>query len=139
MIFLCIAAATAVAAAVQPAAQPAPSVQLRNGATVVGAHAEDGTEAFLGMRYAEPPTGELRFAPPRPLRVPAPGTVINASAFGSPCIQAADPSQQPDPEAPWMDEDCLFINAWRPAAIPPTSASLAPWTMSAPLPTMRPA
>lgn len=82
--------------------------------------------AFLGIPYAEPPTGNHRFAPPRP-KSPSPGDSsshpINASAFSGPCPQAYQPSNQ----SIWsilpyeiynpaqMSEDCLSVNVWAPA------------------------
>eukprot|EP00937_MAST-01D_sp_MAST-1D-sp2_P007483 g7483.t1 len=114
------------------AAAQRPTATLAGGGRVVGVPSSKalGVDAFLGMRYAEPPLGELRFAPPRPARTPAPGHEFDASSFGAPCIQAADPSEQPQPEAPPMAEDCLFINAWVPrrnaSAPSPAPAPLRP-------------
>ncbi|KAL4976884.1 Alpha/Beta hydrolase protein [Aspergillus desertorum] len=77
--------------------------------------------AFLGIPYGEPPTGDLRFAPPQP-RTPAQHP-INASTFGAPCPQV----YSYDTESIWsvlpyriwnaeeMSEDCLFVNVWAPA------------------------
>eukprot|EP00854_Cymbomonas_tetramitiformis_P017895 gene17895-21307_t len=76
---------------------------------------EDGWEVFKGIPYAEAPVKDLRFAPAQPV---APWrTQLDATAFRSPCLQdpRADPSQQPNPEAPPPSEDCLFLNIWRPA------------------------
>lgn len=77
--------------------------------------------AFLGVRYAEPPTGALRFAPPRPKS--STDSPINASSFGGPCPQVYDrdmqsiygvlPFQIWNPEQ--MTEDCLSVNIWTPS------------------------
>ncbi|KAL2870549.1 Alpha/Beta hydrolase protein [Aspergillus lucknowensis] len=77
--------------------------------------------AFLGIPYAEAPTGDLRFAPPReksPSHSP-----IDASKYGPPCPQLYNPSNQSIwdvlPYGPWntadMTEDCLSINVWTPS------------------------
>jgi len=76
----------------------------------------DGVRAFLGIPYAAPPVGPLRFAAPVPPDAWA--GERDAGAFGP-----AAP-QQPDalvtrlglfPEGP-QAEDCLTLNVWTPAA-----------------------
>ena len=49
----------------------------------------DGTRAFLGIPYARPPVGPLRFAAPKPAP-PWQGT-FEAPAFGPKCPQPKDP------------------------------------------------
>ncbi|MEV7791170.1 carboxylesterase family protein [Streptomyces sp. NPDC087512] len=59
--------------------------------------------AFRGVPYAEPPTGELRFASPRP---PAPWRgVRDATRFSPPFVQAAPAHSS---------EDALYANVWTP-------------------------
>ena len=60
---------------------------------------------FLGVPYAEPPTGELRFKDPR--RKPRWSEPFNASSFGSPCPQFRGGVAS-------GREDCLFINVFTP-------------------------
>ena len=79
-----------------------------------------GADAFLGIPYARPPVGDLRFAPAQP-PTPWNGT-RNASSYGAPCYQTAgvweqDPNEHPDPSAPKPSEDCLFINIFRPSRV----------------------
>ncbi|MBL0728404.1 carboxylesterase/lipase family protein [Piscinibacter sp. HJYY11] len=65
----------------------------------------EGVARFLGIPYAAPPVGALRWRPPQPpLRWDA---VRPATAFGSPCVQSA---MQEGPGS----EDCLFLNVWTP-------------------------
>ena len=70
--------------------------------------------AFRGIRYAQPPTGPLRWRPP--LRPSAWNGVYEAAEFGPACIQ---PLPAPDSvyldEPARMSEDCLFLNVWKPA------------------------
>jgi para-nitrobenzyl esterase len=71
-----------------------------------------GALAFKGLRYAAPPVGERRFAPPAPVE-PWSG-VAGAVELGPSCPQ---PQQRP---AGWShelleDEDCLRLNVWTPA------------------------
>ena len=77
----------------------------------------DGVALFRGIRYAQPPVGELRFMPPVP---PPSGGVHDASAFGPISIQDIDPLPLALPGtennfyAPGAvaSEDCLNLNIW---------------------------
>ena len=75
---------------------------------------QDATQAFLGIPYAAPPTGALRFQSPKPPRTWR--GVREATAFGPSAIQMIDPMVSwiyTLPEA--MSEDCLSLNVWAPA------------------------
>ncbi|XP_074023811.1 LOW QUALITY PROTEIN: acetylcholinesterase, partial [Numenius arquata] len=81
--------------------------------------------AFLGIPYAEPPLGPLRFRPPPPR--PAGGGVLDASSHRHACYQAVDTmfpgfggSEMWNPNRE-MSEDCLYLNVWVPRGPPPTS------------------
>ncbi|KAF7330244.1 Carboxylic ester hydrolase [Mycena venus] len=69
-----------------------------------------GTEKWLGIPFAEPPVGPLRFKAPVPISKTLSG-VQNASAFGNACPQP--PNSNPGLGAP-IAEDCLYFNVWRP-------------------------
>ena len=62
--------------------------------------------AFRGIRYAQPPLGQLRFA--QPLPYPAFTETVDAASFGPSCIQP------PSASLPTYSEDCLSLNIWRP-------------------------
>ena len=63
---------------------------------------------YLGIPYAAPPVGRLRWQPPQP---PAPWHGIRAaSRFAAHCPQAASPFGHAS-----LSEDCLFLNVFSPA------------------------
>lgn len=72
---------------------------------------EGRTAVWRGIRYAEPPVGALRWRAPVPA-APWSG-VADATAFGGTSPQIPNPAvpQGPAPQ----DEDCLFLNVWRPS------------------------
>lgn len=72
------------------------------------------THAWLGIPYATPPVGELRWKAPLPVN-PWQGT-FEATDYGSPCIQfwgvlAAQDGERGDLLG---QEDCLTLNVWAP-------------------------
>jgi para-nitrobenzyl esterase len=71
---------------------------------------DDGrVAAWKGVRYAAPPTGDLRWRAPQP---PEPWReVADASAFGPACPQPVEPRIPIDLGAPQGD-DCLTLNIW---------------------------
>ena len=86
------------------------SVTLKQG-VVTGLQSAAVTR-FLGLRYAQPPTGALRFAAPEPL---GPQPPFDATQAGPVCPQR--PSRlrivMGDFEAT-QDEDCLRLSVWTP-------------------------
>ena len=90
---------------------------------VIGHAASNTTQVseYLGIPFAKPPLGNLRFAPPEPYSSKAD---INASKFGADC--AATLTQVPGflplqlrsllgslgQAGDRLDEDCLFLNVW---------------------------
>ncbi len=74
----------------------------------------NGVDSFLGIRYAKAPTGALRWMPPQPPN--AWGGVKQATSFGGACPQVANTNSPLT-----LNEDCLFLNVWRPAGAAATS------------------
>jgi para-nitrobenzyl esterase len=79
---------------------------------VRGAEIADGVLSWCGIPYAAPPVGELRLRPPAP--PPAWSGVRDALAYGD---RAPQPEPLPEPGAPPMAEDCLFLNVTAPAGV----------------------
>ncbi|XP_061475123.1 acetylcholinesterase-like [Rhineura floridana] len=84
--------------------------------------------AFLGIPYAEPPLGKLRFQKPIPHHPWS--HVLEATSFGNSCPQIIL-SSYPDAET-WTantprSEDCLFLNIWMPHPQPSNPAAVLVW------------
>lgn len=89
-----------------------PSVELQNG-TYYGIHSSTyKQDFFLGMPYAQPPLGNLRFRHPQPLNTTW-DEPRNATTYQTPCYG------YPYPVGPLLggSDDCLTINVVRPAGI----------------------
>ncbi|KAJ8314633.1 hypothetical protein KUTeg_006783 [Tegillarca granosa] len=71
-----------------------------------------GVLKFLGIPYALPPVGDLRFSKPR--RYPDFQSPFNASNLGPGCPQNAFLSSTWIPGPTIFDEDCLFLNIFVP-------------------------
>jgi para-nitrobenzyl esterase len=70
--------------------------------------------AFLGIPYAAPPLGDLRWRPPQPA---APWTgARRATKFGARCMQKPVFGDMAFRDL-GHNEDCLFLNVWTPASV----------------------
>uniref|UniRef100_A0AAU7E2K7 Carboxylic ester hydrolase n=1 Tax=Cupiennius salei TaxID=6928 RepID=A0AAU7E2K7_CUPSA len=74
----------------------------------------DDVEAFLGIPYAEPPVGDLRFAKPVPKK--RWDKILDASTLPPPCVQFSMGPYYFMPDITNMSEDCLYLNIWNPKA-----------------------
>lgn len=79
-----------------------PAVTLPDGSTALGGTVGQVAH-FKGLRYAQPPVGDLRWAPPVSYVNPNPSDAIDATNYGSVCTQSN-----------WGggSEDCLFLNVY---------------------------
>jgi para-nitrobenzyl esterase len=79
---------------------------------------EGKVRAYLGMPYAAPPVGDLRWKAPQPAAKWA--GVRDATNFGSHCAQNFVFEDMIFPD-PGPSEDCLFVNVYVPAEATPQS------------------
>ncbi|WP_349867499.1 carboxylesterase/lipase family protein [Leifsonia sp. WHRI 6310E] len=84
-------------------------VRIRTGA--VRGVAGERASVWKGIRYAQPPIGARRWRAPVAAE-PWEG-VADATAFGAAAPQQLNPGISLGPDAE-LDEDCLFLNVWRP-------------------------
>ena len=107
LVAACLAGAIGLGTIAARAADPdaaTPSVRTDDG--IVTGLSQGQVAAFLGIPYATPPVGDLRFRPPQPH---APWSApLAATAYGSPCPQTARL------HSPSTNEDCLFLNVFAP-------------------------
>ena len=93
-------------------AAPDGQVQIANGMLEGTAAKTPGVRAYLGIPYAAPPVGDLRWKAPQPA---ANWTgVQKADHFGQHCVQANVFGNMVFEDA-GMGEDCLNLNVWTPA------------------------
>jgi para-nitrobenzyl esterase len=87
-----------------------PTVKIRQGK--LEGKQDGAVRAFLGIPYAAPPVGPLRWHPPLPAA--AWSGMRQATTFGSHCMQ---PNLYSDMifRDPGISEDCLTLNVWTPA------------------------
>ena len=100
--------------AAPPGADPASRRALPAG-EVVGFTGTYGSHAWLGIPYAEPPVGALRWRAPRP--APPWNGTREALASGQPCTQLSSVFSGEDRSndgRPIGGEDCLYLNVWAP-------------------------
>jgi para-nitrobenzyl esterase len=78
---------------------------------ICGVTTGNGVNEWLGVPFAAPPVGALRWAPPQPHAQWA--TTLEATSFANECLQPAGAKSGPAP--PGSSEDCLYLNVYAPA------------------------
>jgi para-nitrobenzyl esterase len=91
------------------------SVRVDGGLVSGVTDARTGITAFKGIPFAAPPTGDLRWRPPAPVK--AWTGVRSGDKYSAPCLQPAFPGGTAEideilrlPGTP--NEDCLYLNVW---------------------------
>ncbi|MEC3976964.1 carboxylesterase/lipase family protein [Amycolatopsis sp. H20-H5] len=82
----------------------------------------DEVTTFLGIPYAAPPVGSLRWRPPAPAA--RWDGVRDATRFGNAAIQTADTGMDLRAQ---QSEDCLYLNIWAPAETEEASLPVMFW------------
>ncbi len=82
---------------------------------LAGTHS-NAVETFLGVPFARPPIGDLRWQPAQPVERSA--TPLKADRLGASCMQKLSRSHLPWTEEFMVQneasEDCLYLNIWAP-------------------------
>lgn len=97
-----------------PAAASAAAPELDSTLGPIEGLVQDGTDQFLGVPFAQPPIGALRFAPPAPLTSWTEPLKATATATRCSAPSGGDGVRL-------VNEDCLYLNVYRPAGTKPDS------------------
>ena len=89
---------------------------MTSGGLVSGVPLPAGIHVYLGIPFAAPPVGPLRWKEPQPPERWS--GVRKAYTFGDVCMQRSAPKRVPVnvavdlPDSPKASEDCLYLNVW---------------------------
>jgi para-nitrobenzyl esterase len=123
--YLCGFAGIALLALASPAQASDDLVVKTDWGKVQGKMSADGqARDFLGIPFAAPPIGPLRWKPPQP--APKWHGVRQATSFGSRCMQQTHYADMVFRD-PGESEDCLTLNVWTPAGKPKGKLPVMVW------------
>ena len=118
---LALVAASAMASTL--AAQEPKPVRTQSG--LVQGTSENGVAVYLGVPFAAPPSGDLRWRAPQP--VAAWTGVRNADRFAPACMQNPVVNRTLGLDPVSTSEDCLYLNVWTPAKSPRDHLAVMVW------------
>jgi para-nitrobenzyl esterase len=98
--------------------------QVKTAAGVVEGRADGSVSVFLGIPYAAPPVGDLRWRAPMPAAKWS--GIRKAAEFGSHCMQGKVFGDMKFRD-PGGSEDCLTLNVWVPAKTPAAKLPVMVW------------
>ncbi|KAF7514498.1 hypothetical protein G7054_g15263 [Neopestalotiopsis clavispora] len=104
-----------------PSAAYAPSASTKNGTYLGKTNVHYNQDEFLGIPYAQPPVGDLRFRGPASLNESW-SEERNATEYSPICVGYGSDSNYYE-----SSEDCLTINIVRPAGIPTEPLPVLVW------------
>ena len=117
------------------AAATQPSTTLSDGSIINGFYVKN-TDAYRGIPYAAPPTGDNRFRPPQPAS--SWNTPLAATKYGASCLQMGSPPKNnvSGLTPAWntlnlteSSEDCLYLNVYTPTTITATTQKKSATTL----------
>jgi para-nitrobenzyl esterase len=102
---------------------PFATVQIDTGS--IKGFEKDGIRTYLGIPYAAPPVGDLRWRPPQPAA--SWEGVRECKEYGPACPQVRLPRKMGGVGLEKMSEDCLYLNVWSPAKDPSDLLPVMVW------------
>jgi carboxylesterase type B len=99
--------------------KPPTAFDVKHNVTYTGLK-RNGIDVFLGVHFGQDTGGQRRFKPPQLAR-PAPGSRVNATAYGPACPQTPGLAFPPLilTDVTDVSEDCLHLNIARPSGTKP--------------------
>ena len=104
---LVLLTATALAGVTVASAAPQGGAQLSAQQMARSRNRKNGVNKFLGIPYAAPPVGDLRWMPPAPA---AHHALLDATEFANTCPQVTELGAFAGPSS--TTEDCLYLNVF---------------------------
>jgi para-nitrobenzyl esterase len=98
--------------------------QVKSGSGIVEGKKNGAVDVFLGIPYAAPPVGDLRWRPPAPAEKWT--GVRKATEFGARCMQGNVFGDMNFRDT-GGSEDCLFLNIWVPAKMSESKLPVMVW------------